>query len=77
MTMVAMENRYTNGEAAKMLGTTKETLYRWEKRKKAGDARYADFPAPPRVVHSNHRYYTDERIERIREWMNRTTESAA
>jgi predicted DNA-binding transcriptional regulator AlpA len=75
-TVTTLPNRYTNGQAAKLLGTTKETLYRWEKRKKAGDPRYADFPAPARVVHSNHRYYTDERIEQIRAWMNRTTEAA-
>ena len=71
-----MQNRYTNGQAAKMLGTTKESLYRWEKRKKDGDPRYQDFPVPPRVAHSNHRYYTDEHINRIREWMNRTSEDA-
>jgi predicted DNA-binding transcriptional regulator AlpA len=68
-----MENRYRNAEAAVRIGTTKNTLYQWEKKKAAGDPRYADFPAPPRIAHSNHRFYTDADIERIRAWKDRTT----
>lgn len=72
-----MENRYTNGQAAKRIGVTKNTLYRWETKKDDGDPNYKDFPAPPRIKHSNHRFYTDADIERIIEWKNRTTESVA
>ena len=75
-----MENRYTNLEAARQVGVTKNTLWRWEERKKKGDPRYADFPVPPRIAHSNHRVYTDADIARIKAWKDRiveTTESAA
>jgi DNA-binding transcriptional MerR regulator len=72
-----VENRYTNQQAADRIGVTKNTLYRWEKRKAAGDPRYKDFPVPPRVAHSNHRFYTDERIDLIIAWKNQTSESAA
>jgi len=72
-----MENRYTNGQAAERIGVTKNTLYRWEIRKAAGDPKYTDFPAPRRVAHSNHRFYTDADIERIIQWKSRTIEPAA
>jgi predicted DNA-binding transcriptional regulator AlpA len=75
--MVAMENRYTNGQAASQIGVTKNTLYRWEVRKAAGDPNYADFPAPRRIKHSNHRFWTDADIRQVVEWKNRLVESAA
>ena len=72
-----MANLHRNAEAAKLTGATKNTLYRWEKKKASGDPRYADFPAPPRIAHSNHRFYTDADIERIRAWKDRTIEPSA
>jgi DNA-binding transcriptional MerR regulator len=76
-TKTKMEDRYSNGQAAKRIGVTKNTLYLWEKKRLNGEQRYADFPVPHRVAHSNHRYYTDEDIKRIIEWKNRTTNPLA
>ena len=72
-----MANLYRNAEAATLTGATKNTLYLREKKKASGDPRYADFPAPPRIAHSNHRFYTDADIERIRAWKDRTIEPSA
>lgn len=61
-----MENRYTTGQAIKMLGIKhKMQLKRWEDRKQG------DFPKAKRIARSNHRFYTDADIEWIRTWMNR------
>lgn len=70
-----LEPRYTNIQAAERIGVTKNTIYRWERRKAAGEPRYSDFPAARRIKHSNHRYYTEADIARIVAWMN-VTEAA-
>lgn len=74
MATATMESRYTNGEAAERIGVTKNTLYRWEVRKAAGDPNYVDFPAPRRIKHSNHRFWTDADVEQVIKWKNRTIE---
>ena len=67
-----MENQYRRAAAAKQLGVHINSLYAWEKRKAAGHPRYADYPAPLRLAHSNQRIHTDADIERIRAWKDRT-----
>ena len=85
-----MENRYTNGEAAKQLGTTKNSIYRWETRAlkvrrrlaeglplESKDAIWKDFPIPRRNAHSRHRVFTDGDIKQIRDWKDRTVDLVA
>lgn len=67
-----MENRYLHGQAAKLIGVTKNTLARWQEKRLAGDPRFADFPAPRRVLSSNYRYFTDEDIQAAIAFKNRT-----
>lgn len=63
-----MENRYTMKQAADLLGVDKMTLYRWEKKGCVSPAK--------RIVHSNHRFYTDADIERIRAWKDEVRDPA-
>jgi excisionase family DNA binding protein len=58
-----MENRYTMSKAAKELGVSKSTLFRWEKDGKIS--------APKRLARTNSRVYTDDDIKRIREWKDK------
>jgi len=54
-----MENRYTIGKAAKLLGVTAETLRNWEL--------HAGFPIPPRDRFTN-RFYTETHLLKINAW---------
>ncbi len=59
-----MQAKHTMGQAAKLLGVSKSTLYRWEKTGKIA--------APKRLSRTKERIYTDEDIAKIREWKDRT-----
>lgn len=56
--------KYTMAQAAKKLGVSKSSLFRWEKTRKIA--------APKRLARTNARIYTGDDIETIREWMERT-----
>jgi DNA (cytosine-5)-methyltransferase 1 len=60
-----MEERFTNGEAAREIGVTKNTLFRWEKN---------GLIAPAKRDRNNHRVYTREDIEKIKQWKNEIRE---
>ena len=81
-----MENRYLHGEAARLIGTSKNTIHRWEKRArevqerearglpvKPNDRIWLEFPVPTRNAHSRYREFTDGDIEQIKAWRTRTT----
>ena len=81
-----MEERYQHGYAAKLIGTTKNSISRWEKRAREVHARKAqglpvdpkdqiwlDFPVPKRNAHSGHRVFNEKDITQIREWRARLT----
>jgi excisionase family DNA binding protein len=55
-----MSGRYSMKQAAAQLGVHKLTLYRWE--------RTGQIPAAKRFARKNERVYTDEDIQRIRDW---------
>jgi hypothetical protein len=61
--------RYSMGKAAKELGISKETLYRWEKKGK--------IPKAKRVVRNNQRVYTPEDILKIREFKDEIDDPGA
>ena len=62
--MSSVCGRYTLKEAARRVGVHYITLYRWEKK--------SDFPRPKRLARTNERLYTDELIEAIIQWKDRT-----
>lgn len=61
--------RYSMGMAAKALGVSKETLYRWEKQGK--------IPPAKRVARNNQRVYTPEDILKIREFKDAIRDPAS
>lgn len=63
-----MSGRYGMKEAADQLGVHKLTLYRWERQGKIA--------APKRFARNNARVYSDEDIEKIRDWKDRTIDPA-
>ena len=63
-----MSDRYNMKRAAALIGVHKLTLYRWEKDGK--------IPPAKRFARKNERVYTDEDIQRIREWKDRIIDPA-
>jgi len=55
------EGHFEHGDAAKMIGVTKNTLFRWEKEKLID---------PPLRDRNNHRIFTSELIEKIKNYKN-------
>ena len=81
-----MQDRYQHGRAAELIGTTKNSINRWEKRARAAQEQqeqglpvdpkdwiWLDFPMPKRNAHSGHRVFTEEDITRIKAWRARLT----
>ncbi|MFN2453463.1 MAG: MerR family transcriptional regulator [Pyrinomonadaceae bacterium] len=56
-----MEERFGRGEAAKRIGVTKNTLFRWEKK---------GLINPAKRDRNNYCVYTSEDIEKIKKWKN-------
>jgi DNA-binding transcriptional MerR regulator len=55
------EGHYEHDDAARMIGVTKNTLFRWEKNKLID---------PPMRDRNNHRIFTTELIEKIKAYKN-------
>ena len=63
-----MSERYNMKRAAALIGVHKLTLYRWENEGK--------IPPAKRFARKNERVYTDEDVQRIKEWKDRIIDPA-
>lgn len=59
------EGYFEHADAAKMIGVTKNTLFRWEK---------LGFIEPPLRDRNKHRIFTTEHIEKIKQYKNGFTQ---
>ena len=59
-----MQKRFSVGEAARIVGVSKKTLYRWEKARKGGLKKVLR-------DYKGHRIYTESQVRALREFRQR------
>jgi DNA-binding transcriptional MerR regulator len=65
--------QYTISSLARQAGVSNQTIRNWEKRKLAGDPKFANYPdLPPRSTSSSWRMYDEAYMQAVVKWNNPT-----